>query len=259
MPIRIHTTSLDIFVTSRLALALVGAWLFAAPNAGAAEAVPAKTGSENSVAPATVHAIVRLPAVYVQDGGTEFDGRHAVSFDANRVVFLPQLSGGFGIRPAAGVLIENWLRKFSISATMNLEYSRHNAISYNVDDTWYQHQTTSLYNLGFEIRGYLESGSFKPFVGIMPGYAWLKLPQGTTVTTVDPNTGYRTTSWSDVSLRGLSFEATAGLLYEFIPLILADASFGYRLHGYNSSSAGSLSGLGLTPGWDASLGLVLMY
>ena len=69
----------------------------------------------------------------------------------------------------------------------------------------------------------------------------------------------RYATWSDVTLRGFSLEASAGLLYEIIPLISADASFGYVLRAYNSSGAGSLSGFGLSPGWDALLGLVLKF
>ena len=64
--------------------------------------------------------------------------------------------------------------------------------------------------------------------------------------------------WADIELRGFTFEASIGALYQFLPFLAADASFGYRLQGLSASSHGPLSGFGFSPGWVASLGAVGM-
>jgi hypothetical protein len=230
--------------------------LFVATQLQAAE--PAPVANSKSTTPKgskSIHAFVRIPAVYAVQYGKEFDGRQVYTFDANRRAFLPKLSGGFGVGASAGVLIENVLRPLGVAAALNLEITRHQAISYNIGNYWYEHEHAGHYNLGLELREFLEFAQFRPFVAITPGYAWLSLPQGITV--VDPVS--RNTTWSDVTLRGFSFEAMLGLLYQFTPLIAADASLGYRLNSYTASSAGSLSGFGLSPGWNASLGLILTF
>ena len=205
-----------------------------------------------------MHPLLHLPLVYVHQGGAELDGYHLHSFGAQRIAFWPKLSDSLGIRPSAGVLIKNLLSKLSVSAALSLEYTKHRAISYNVDNSWYDHDKAKLYNLGVELRIYLELGHFKPFVGVAPGYGWLNMPNGVTVTTADPNTGYPyNASWSDVTLRGMSFEACAGLVYEIIPVISADASIGYRLQGFSSSTQGSLNGWGFSPALLGSLGVLL--
>jgi hypothetical protein len=201
---------------------------------------------------------LHLPLVYVSQGGAELDGYHLHSFGAGRIARWPKLSDSLGIRPSAGVLIENLISELSVSAALSLEYTKHRAISYNVGNSWYEHDKTTLYNLGVEFRGYLEFDMFKPFIGITPGYGWLRMPNGVTVTSVDPVTGYPyNISWSDITLHGLSFEASAGLLYEIIPLMSADASIGYRLQNLSSSTQGSGYGFRSSPAIVASLGVML--
>ncbi len=228
---------------SRIVCSLVGLLLFATLDAHAADST-------------STHLFMRLPVVYVHQGGAEFDGYHVLAFDSRHQAYLPKLSDGLGIRPSVGVLVENALRRLNVSAALNLEYTGHRAISYNVGNSWYEHDTTTLLNLGIDLRGYLVFGRFRPFVGITPGYGWLKMPNGVTVTTVDPVIGSNSISWSDVTLHGLSFEACAGLLYEFIPAFSADASIGYRLQGLNSSNQGPVNGFGYSPALIVSLGLL---
>jgi hypothetical protein len=231
-------------VRGRIIRVLAGLLLFATLDSRAADSTSA-------------HAYLRLPIVYVRQSGTQLDGYHVQSFDSRHIAHLPKLSDSLGIRPSVGVLIENALRGLNVSAGLNLEYTGHRAISYNVGNSWYEHDTTSLLNGGLDLRGYVSIGHFKPFIGVTPGYGWLRMPNGVTVTTVDSATGANNISWSDITLRGVSFEASAGLLYEFIPLISADASFGYRLQRFNSSSLGSLNGYGFSPALIGSLGVLL--
>ena len=205
-----------------------------------------------------VSGFLGVSAVYSQIMGTEFNGRHVNSFGTNRDAFLPKLSGGFGIRPSAGVLLRRVLPSFSLSASFDFEYSKHQAISYNVGNSWYEHDNAKFYDLSLELRGLLDVCPLKPFVGIAPGYSWLSLPNGVTVTTINPETGAPRTSWSDVTLHGVSFEASAGVLYELFTFLGVQGQGGYRLHGLTGSSEGSLDGYGYSPGWFVSLGAVGM-
>jgi hypothetical protein len=219
------------------------------------------SGTDENSAPTTpkpqsesqIRALFGLAAVYAYHGGSEFDGRHTQLFDANRAAHIPKLYGGFGVRPTVGVIAEKLLPRLSLSASANFEFTKHQAISYSVDNAWYAHENAAHKVLGLEFRGILEMAKLKPFIGITPGYAWLSLPAGITV--IDPAT--RNTTWSDVTLRGFSFEASLGLIYELISIVTADASVGYRLQSYSSSSSGALSGFGYSPGWVASLGVEL--
>ncbi len=236
------------------------AWLFAgalflgpAPaRASGTDEAPASTTAEPQSA-INIRALFRFPAIYAYHGGSEFDGRHTQLYDANRAAHIPKLYGAFGVRPAVGVIAEKLLRKLSLSASVNFEFTKHQAISYSADNAWYPHENAAYRVLGLEFRGILEMAKLKPFIGITPGYAWLSLPAGITV--IDPAT--HNTTWSDVTLRGFSFEASLGVQYELISVITADASFGYRLQNYNSSGSGALSGFGFSPGWVASLGVEL--
>ena len=136
MSIRNHSHATKFSAASRLLL--VGASLLCTSNAAAAGS--GEAGSANTAGATSVHEFIGLPIVYAAHSGTEFDGRHAFSFDASRVAHLPKLSGGFGVRPTAGVLIENLLSNFGASAAIGFEYTNHQAISYNVDDSWYAHE-----------------------------------------------------------------------------------------------------------------------
>ncbi len=227
-------------------------------NAQTAQFSAPDSGREGPSGLRSVRGFAGLSVVYSQILGSEFDGRHANLFDAEHIAFLPKLSGGFGIRPSAGVLLQQVLPSLSVSTAVNLEYSKHQAISYNVGNSWYDHEDAKFYDLSLELRGMLEVGRFRPFVGVAPGYAWLSLPNGVTVTTISSPNVIPSTSWSDITLRGFSFEASAGLLYEFFTFLAAEAQFGFRLHGLTASSEGSLNGFGYSPGWFASLGAVGM-
>jgi hypothetical protein len=220
--------------------------------ARAESAQPAEASPPKHTRSMSVHGIADLSLVFSQVRGTQLDGRHAQLLDANHIAFLPKLSAGFGVRPSAGVLLAHVLPSFSISASGTFEYSRYQAISYNYSNTWYEHQDAKLYDLGLELRALLDMGALKPFVEITPGYAWLKLPNGITAT--DAN---NVVSWSDLTLRGFSFEASPGLRYALFDFLAVDASFGVRLHGLNSSN-GPPSSVGMSTGWVARLGIVGM-
>jgi len=245
-------------VRSRIVPPIVSLLLLASHDVKAQQADPGKQGLATSAEATTVHPLLHLPLVYVHQGGSELDGYHLQSFGPQRIAFWPKLSDSLGIRPSAGVLVKNLLSKLSVSAALSLEYTKHRAISYNVNNFWYEHETAALYNLGVELRIYAELGHFKPFMGVTPGYGWLQMPKGITVTSVDPVSSYPyNTSWSDITLRGTSFEACAGLVYEIIPVISADASIGYRLQGFSSSTQGSLNGWGYSPALLGSLGVLI--
>ncbi len=220
--------------------------------ARAESAQPSEAPPPRQFTSARVHGIADVSLVFSQVRDTQLDGRHVQLLDANHIAFLPKLSAGFGVRPSAGILLAHVLPSFSISASGTFEYSRYQAISYNHGNTWYVHQDAKFYDLGLDLRALLDMGALKPFVEIAPGYAWLKLPNGIAAT--DAN---NVVSWSDLTLRGLSFEASPGLLYAPFDFLAVDASFGVRLHGLNSSN-GLPSGLGMSTGWVAKLGVVGM-
>ena len=192
-----------------------------------------------------------LAAIYVTHGGTNFDGHHGYIFDDTRVAHLPSLSGGFGIRPNAGVLFEHLLPSLRAMVNINLERSWHSAISYNAGNAAYKHPSATLTNASLELRAILDIIVVKPYVALAPGYGWLRLPSGITV--IDPAAPYAT--WQDVTLRGLTFQVSWGATFQISNMISAGGAFGYCLRGYSSSSVASLSGMGFSPGVVGSLGV----
>ncbi len=213
---------------------------------------PVQTADNAPVSSVRVGAYLRLPVTYTLLRGTEFDGRHVSALDGNRTVYLPKVSGGFGFNPSLGVKLAHLAPHFGVMAGLGFGFSKHQAISYNVGNSWYEHSDATFYQLDLELRALAEFGNFKPFVGISPGYAMLSLPKGITV--LDAN---RNVSWSDITLRGASMGVSLGLLYELAAPVSLDASMGYRIQHLTSSGAGSLSGFGFSPGWSATLGVVL--
>jgi len=201
-----------------------------------------------------VRAYLRLPATYTILRGTEFDGRSVHTFDAVRTAYLPKISGGFGVKPSIGVAFDHVLPWFGIMTGVSFGYSKHQAISYNVGNSWYEHPDAKLYQVELEFRALLELWDFKPFVGISPGFTFLSLPHGITQIGVD-----HIVSWSDLTLRGFSMEEQVGMLYQVVPALALDATMGFRLQRLTSSSAGTLSIFGFSPGWSASLGVVAKY
>ena len=200
--------------------------------------------------------VLEVAAIYATHWGTRFDGHHGYQLDDSRVVFLPKLGAGFGIRPTAGVLFDHVLSNISALVAVNVEWSRHSAAAYNAGNAPYDRDTSTFVNSSLELRTILEVASIKPYISLLPGYGWLSLPGGITV--VDPTTS--NTTWQNVTLRGFSFEAQLGAMYQYNELLSAKLGVGYRLNGYNSSSAGgSLSGLGLSAGLVAQLGVGLSF
>jgi hypothetical protein len=193
---------------------------------------------------------VGLAAVFVTQGGAQFDGHHAHIFDDRRVAHWPMLSGGFGIRPSVGVLFERLLGSVSAMVNANLDQSWHRATSYNAGNAAYRHPTAGLTNASLELRAMMNIDWFKPYVSLAPGYGWLSLPSGITV--IDPAT--RMTSWQDVTLRGFTFQVSWGAAAQLNEMVSVGGALGYCLRGYPSSSAGSLSNMGLSPGIIGSLG-----
>jgi hypothetical protein len=192
-----------------------------------------------------------LSAIYVMHGGSHFDGDHGYIFDDRRVAHLPKLSGGFGIRPSAGILLQHLFPSLSAMVNANFERSWHGALSYNAGKSAYDHPTAVLTNVSLELRAILDIAFVKPYLSVAPGYGWLSLPSGITV--IDPAAPYAT--WQDVTLRGVTFQTSLGATVQLVELISVRGALGYCLHGYSSSSAASLSGLGLSPGLVASLGV----
>jgi hypothetical protein len=194
---------------------------------------------------------LQLPVVYVVHAGTQFDGHHAYTFDNSRTAHLPELSAAFGVRPAVGALFERVLSGVDAAATISVEWSHHPARGFNAGDIPYNREAANLYNGSLQLRAILAVWSVKPFVDLSPGYGWLSLPRGVTI--VEPQT--RNTTWSDLTLRGLTFETALGAMLAIVPALSVEVAIGYRLHGYTASTAGAVSNLGLSPGLVASLGV----
>ena len=205
--------------------------------------------------------VLGLDATYGMHGGSHFDGHHGYIFEdspiTSRVAHLPKLSAGFGQRTSVGVLFKQLFTDMSARVTANIDWSIHHAESYNAGNALYAHHAATLMNASLELRAIMDilSLPIKPYVALAPGYGWLSLPSGITV--INPTT--RDTTWTDVTLRGFTFEASVGAAYQFTDFVSAGAGVGYHLRGYSSSSAGKLAGMGLSPGLDCSLGVVLYH
>ena len=212
---------------------------------------PVQTANRSQEERPIFGAYLRIPATYTLQRGSEFDGRHAAALDESRQIYLPKISGGFGLKPSVGLQIDHVAPHFDLMTGLNFGFSKHQAISYNVGNSWYAHPDATFYQLELELRALADLGRWKPFIGLSPGYAMLSLPKG--ITALDAS---RVVSWSDVTLRGISMEASLGLLFQILAPLAVDASIGYRLQNLNSSGAGGISGFGFSPGWAASVGVV---
>ncbi len=212
---------------------------------------PVQTASVDPVERVSLGAYLRLPVTYTLLRGSEFDGRHAGVLDANRTVYLPKISGGFGFKPSAGLKINHVAPYLSLMTGAAFAFSRHQAISYSAGNSYYDRPDTTLYQMELELRAIADLGRFRPFLGVNPGYVMLSLPNG--ITSLDAR---RVVSWSDVTLRGVSMETSLGVLFQIIAPVAVDASLAYRIQQLTSSSSGSFGGFGLSPGWAASLGVV---
>lgn len=261
-PLHFRRVTCSVAIASAVVVLLVSN-----PAAAADEAVPSgppvQTTDDRPVERTRLGAYLRLPLTYTLLRGNEFDGRHAGVLDANRTIHLPRISGGFGFKPSLGLKIDHLTRYLGVMTGAAFAFSKHRAISYNFGDTYYDRSDSTFYELELEVRAIAELGRFKPFLAVDPGLSWLTLPNG--ITTLDarctaarPPAGIQCiVSWSDVTLRGVSLEMSLGALYEVFEELAVDASIGYRIQQLTSSSAGSFSGFGLSPGWEASLGFVL--
>jgi len=227
----------------------------AQPSQAPYESAPLQNFPAEREAPvAPIQAYLRLPITFTLLRSSEFDGRQVFHFDSQRSAYLPKLSGGFGFRPTLGLQFNRVLSNLSLSTGISFEYSKHQAISYNVGNSWYEHDSARFYHLGLELRGLIEFGPFKPFVGLTPSYGWLALPNGLTV--VDAN---RQVSWSDLTLRGVAIEASAGLLYQFVPSFAVDAAFMFRESKLTASGSGGLGDYGFSPSVAGSVGAIAFY
>jgi len=249
--------SKDPFYSPRTALPIALALTLLAVSAPANGEVPqpgppVQTANRSQPERPILGAYLRLPVTYTLLRGSEFDGRHVAALDESRQVYLPKISGGFGFKPSVGLQINHVAPHFDLMTGFAFGFSKHQAISYNVGNSWYAHPDATFYQVELELRALADLGRWKPFIGLSPGYAMLSLPKGTTV--LDAN---RVVSWSDVTLRGISMEASLGLLFQILAPLAVDAAIGYRIQHLNSSGAGGISGFGFSPGWAASLGVVM--
>ena len=221
------------------------------PAAPAASNQVAPSSTFDSSSPRKVNFVLNVPLGYELPGGVNFDGHHGYTVASGQVAHLPKLAGGFGIRPGVGVFVQQFLPKVSGMALFNLDWSRHGAKSYNAGDVAYDHDRATLINTAVELRALLDSMPLKPFVALVPGYGWLKLPAGLTV--VDPSTS--STTWRDITLRGLNFAFSLGAMYAITDWLLVEGALGCRFQSYTTSSSGSLSGFGMSPVLNAGLGV----
>ena len=195
--------------------------------------------------------VLNLPLAYELPGGVNFDGYHAYVFVPDQVAHLPKLSGGLAVRPGVGVFVRHVLPQVSGMALFNLEWSRHGAKSYNAGGVAYDHDDATLINTAVELRVLLDMMPLKPFLALVPGYGWLKLPAGLTV--VDPSTFM--TTWRDITLRGFSFAFSFGAMYPITDWLLVEAAIGCRVQSFTSWGSGTLSGFGMSPVLNAGLGV----
>jgi hypothetical protein len=221
------------------------------PPAPAATNQVAPINSLESSSPRKVSFVLNVPLAYEVPGGVNFDGHHSYVFVPGQVAHLPKLSGGFAVRPGVGVFVRQMLPHVSGMALVNLDWSRHGALSYNAGDVAYDHDDATLINTAVELRALLDIMPIKPFVALAPGYGWLKLPAGLTV--VDPSTS--NTTWRDITLRGFAFAFSLGAMYPITDWLLVDAAVGCRFQSYTNWSSGTLSGFGMSPVLNAGLGV----
>ena len=207
--------------------------------------------SLDSSSPSKVNFVLSLPLAYELPGGVNFDGHHAYVFVPDQVAHLPKLSGGLGFGARVGVFVRHVLPQVSGMALFNLESSRHGAKSYNAGDVAYDHDDATLITTAVELRALLDIMPVKPFVALVPGYGWLKLPAGLTV--IDPSTFM--TTWRDITLRGFNFAFSFGAMYPITDWLLVEAAVGYRFQSYTSWSSGTLGGFGMSPVLNAGLGV----
>jgi len=220
-----------------------------AATAATNQGTPIKTFDSRS--PSKVSFVLNVPVAYEVPVGVNFDGHHGFAVAPDQVAHLPKLSGGFEIRPGVGVFVQQVLPQVSGMALFNLDWSRHNAKGYNAGDVAYDRDRATLINTAVELRALLDIMPLKPFVALVPGYGWLKLPAGLTV--VDPSTSY--TTWRDITLRGFSFGLALGAMYPITRWLLVEGAVGCRFQSYTTSSSGSLSGFGMSPVLNAGLGV----
>jgi hypothetical protein len=199
--------------------------------------------------------VLNVPAIYVLHGGSSFDGHHGYVLQPDHVVHMPKLSGAFGVRPGVGVFMKHLFAPVSGMALLDVEWSRHAAKGYNAGGVAYDREYSNLINASLELRAIWDTLRIKPFVALAPGYSWLRLPAGVTV--VSP-TSVGSVTWADITLRGVSIALSGGASYALHELLSVEASIGVRMQSYSASSAGSLSGLGLSPILSGALGLTLM-
>jgi len=207
--------------------------------------------SPDSSSPSDVNFVLTLPLAYELPRGVNFDGRHGYVLGPDQVAHLPKLSGGFGVGARVGVFVRHVLPRVSGMALFNLESSRHSAKSYNAGDAAYEHDDATLINTAVELRALLDLMPVKPFVALVPGYGWLKLPAGLTV--IDPSTSM--TTWRDITLRGFSFAFSLGAMYPITDWLLVEAAVGCRFQSYTNWSSGTLTGFGMSPVLNAGLGV----
>lgn len=209
--------------------------------------------SASTASPKRLGLVLDVSALYVLQGGSSFDGRHGYVILPDHVAHLPKLSGGFGVRPGVGVVFRRVLPAISVMATLNLDWSRHAATGYNAGGVAYEREHSSLVNTSLELRAVLDRFAVKPFLALAPGYGWLSLPKAVTI--IEPIT--RDTTWADLRLHGASLALLAGASFPFTDWLSAEASVGVRFQSYTSASVGTVSNLGMSPGFLGALGLSL--
>jgi len=65
-------------------------------------------------------------------------------------------------------------------------------------------------------------------------------------------------SWSDLTLKGFSIEASVGLRCELASYFALDATFAVRESKLTSSGLGAVNGYGFSPGVSGALGAVFL-
>lgn len=175
-------------------------------------------------------------------------------------IYIPRVSPGLGFRVGAGAIDRRLGTNVAVSAAISYERMMHNTsfpIYGTLTDpgpTWEGRHAATVHVIDLEFRVLLDRWHAKPYIAFSPGWTRLDLP-GMGASSA-PRQGVHTAGL-DASMSGWCVGASAGLLYELLPNLVANGQVGYRWSAYTTSSVGDTSAA--TSRFHIGLGVELWF